>query len=206
MSNIDLGLTTKGIFDLSLNKTLTQIQMADGKTTKSVEFDKKKLGKIEVDGKRINSTNLVIEYTMTITNNGNVAGYAKKIVDYLPSELEFSSNLNGDWYASGDTVVCTALENEIINPGESKEVKLILTKKMDENGTGTVTNKAEITETYNDQGLLDEKSTEDDTNSSANVIIGIKTGGPVTYVVLTLTILAIAACGAYIINKKVLKV
>lgn len=206
MSNIDLGLTTKGIFDLSLNKTLTQIQMADGKTTKSVEFDNKKLGKIEVDGKRINSTNLVIEYTMTITNNGNVAGYAKKIVDYLPSELEFSSNLNGDWYASGDTVVCTALENEIINPGESKEVKLILTKKMDENGTGTVTNKAEITETYNDQGLLDEKSTEDDTNSSANVIIGIKTGGPVTYVVLTLTILAIAACGAYIINKKVLKV
>ncbi len=206
MSNIDLGLTTKGIFDLSLNKTLTQIQMADGKTTNSVSFDHRKLGKIEVDGKRINSTNLVIEYTMTITNNGNVAGYAKKIVDYLPSELEFSSNLNEDWYASGDTVVCTSLENEIINPGESKEVKLVLTKKMDDNGTGTVTNKAEITETYNDQGLLDEKSTDDDTNSSANVIIGIKTGGPVTYIVLTLTILAIAACGAYIINKKVLKV
>ena len=206
MSNIDLGLTTKGIFDLSLNKTLTQIQMADGRTTNSVSFDHRKLGKIEVDGKRINSTNLVIEYTMTITNNGNIAGYAKKIVDYLPSELEFSSNLNEDWYASGDTVVCTSLENEIINPGESKEVKLVLTKKMDDNGTGTVTNKAEITETYNDQGLLDEKSTDDDTNSSANVIIGIKTGGPVTYVVLTLTILAIAACGAYIINKKVLKV
>ena len=143
---------------------------------------------------------------MTITNNGNVAGYAKKIVDYLPSELEFSSNLNEDWYSSGDTVICTALENELINPGETKEVKLLLTKKMNENGTGTVTNKAEITETYNDQGLLDEKSTEDDTNSSANVIIGIKTGGPVTYAVLTLTILAIAACGAYIINKKVLKV
>ena len=206
MSNIDLGLTTKGIFDLSLNKTLTQIQMADGKTTKSVSFDKKKLGKIEVDGKRINSTNLVIEYTMTITNNGNVAGYAKKIVDYLPSELEFSSNLNKDWYVSGDTVICTGLENDIINPGESKEVKLILTKKMNDNGTGTVSNKAEITETYNDQGLLDETSEDDDTNSTANVIIGIKTGGPVTYIVLTLTILAIAACGAYIINKKVLKV
>ena len=206
MSNIDLGLTTKGIFDLSLNKTLTQIQMADGKTTKSVSYDKKKLGKIEVDGKRINSTNLVIEYTMTITNNGNVAGYAKKIVDYLPSELEFSSNLNKDWYVSGDTVICTGLENDIINPGESKEVKLVLTKKMTDNGTGTVSNKAAITETYNDQGLLDETSENDDTNSTANVIIGIKTGGPVTYVVLTLTILAIAACGAYIINKKVLKV
>ena len=206
MNNIDLGLITKGTFDLSLNKTLTQIQMADGKTTKSVSFDHEKLGKIEVDGKRINSTNLVIEYTMTITNNGNVAGYAKKIVDYVPDSLSFSSSLNNNWYASGNTVVCTSLENELINPGESKEVKLLLTKKMDENGTGTVTNKAEITETYNDQGLLDATSENDDTNSSANVIIGIKTGGPVTYILLTVSILAIVGCGAYIINKKVLKV
>ena len=206
MKNIDLGLTTKGIFDLSLNKTLTQIQMADGKTTKSVSYDNRKLGKIEVDGKRIDSTNLVIQYTMTITNNGNVAGYAKKIVDYLPKELSFSSEQNPDWYASGDTIVCTGLENELINPGESKTVTLVLTKKMDENGTGTVTNKAEITETYNDQGLEDQKSQDDDTNSSANVIIGVKTGGPVLYIALTLAILAIAAGGAYIINKKVLKV
>ena len=163
-------------------------------------------GKIEVDGKRIDSTNLVIQYTMTITNNGNVAGYAKKIVDYVPDSLSFSSSLNNNWYASGNTVVCTSLENELINPGESKEVKLLLTKKMDENGTGTVTNKAEITETYNDQGLLDATSENDDTNSSANVIIGIKTGGPVTYILLTVSILAIVGCGAYIINKKVLKV
>ena len=143
---------------------------------------------------------------MTITNNGNVAGYAKKIVDYLPDGLEFNSNMNQDWYASGDTIVCTSLENEIINPGESKEVKLLLTKKMTENGTGTVTNKAEITETYNDQGLEDVKSEEDDSNSTANVIIGVATGGPIVYITLTITILAIIACGAYIINKKILKV
>ena len=77
---------------------------------------------------------------------------------------------------------------------------------MDENGTGTISNKAEITETYNDQGLADEKSQDDDTNSSANIIIGIKTGGPVMYILLTVSILAIVGCGAYIINKKVLKV
>ena len=206
MNNIDLGLTTKGIFDLSLNKTLSRTQMADGKTTKSAEFDNSKLGKVEVDGKRINSTNIVIEYTLTVTNNGNVPGYAKKIVDYIPSELEFNSSLNTDWYASGDTLVCTSLENELINPGESKSVTLVLTKKMDENGTGTISNKAEITETYNDQGLADKKSQDDDTNSSANIIIGIKTGGPVMYILLTVSILAIVGCGAYIINKKVLKV
>ena len=206
MNNIDLGLATKGIFDLSLNKTLTRIQKAEGQNTDSTEFDNRKLGKVEIHSRNINNTNLVIEYTMTITNNGNVAGYAKKIVDYLPDGLEFNSNMNQDWYASGDTIVCTSLENEIINPGESKEVKLLLTKKMTENGTGTVTNKAEITETYNDQGLEDVKSEEDDSNSTANVIIGVATGGPIVYITLTITILAIIACGAYIINKKILKV
>ena len=163
-----------------------------------------KITKIDVDGKRANSTNAVIEYTITITNKGNVPGYAKKVVDYIPEQLEFSSNLNKDWYMSGDVAVNTSLENEIINPGESKELKLILTKKVGEDVIDTITNKAEITESYNDQGLLDETSNEDQERSSANVIVGIKTGGPVTYITLTLAIFAIIGCGAYLINKKVL--
>ena len=204
MSNIDLGLTTKGIFDLELDKSITKVQTADGKNTKSTDLEKDKITKIDVDGKRADSTNAVIEYTITITNKGNVPGYAKKVVDYIPEQLEFSSNLNKDWYMSGDVAVNTSLENEIINPGESKELKLILTKKVGEDVIDTITNKAEITESYNDQGLLDETSNEDQERSSANVIVGIKTGGPVTYITLTLAIFAIIGCGAYLINKKVL--
>ena len=204
MSNIDLGLTTKGIFDLELDKSITKVQTADGKNTKSTDLEKDKITKIDVDGKRADSTNAVIEYTITITNKGNVPGYAKKVVDYIPEQLEFSSNLNKDWYMSGDVAVNTSLENEIINPGESKELKLILTKKVGEEVIDTITNKAEITESYNDQGLLDETSNEDQERSSANVIVGIKTGGPVTYITLTLAIFAIIGCGAYLINKKVL--
>ena len=204
MSNIDLGLTTKGIFDLELDKSITKVQTADGKNTKSTDLEKDKITKIDVDGKRADSTNAVIEYTITITNKGNVPGYAKKVIDYIPEQLEFSSNLNKDWYMSGDVAVNTSLENEIINPGESKELKLILTKKVGEEVIDTITNKAEITESYNDQGLLDETSNEDQERSSANVIVGIKTGGPVTYITLTLAIFAIIGCGAYLINKKVL--
>ncbi len=41
-----------------------------------------------------------------------------------------------------------------INPGESKEVTLILTKKMTENNLGTTYNTAEIASVSNSENLL----------------------------------------------------
>ena len=68
MSNIDLGLVTKGVFDLQLDKSITKVQTTDGKNNKSTDLDKDKITKIDVDGKRAEDTNAVIEYTITITN------------------------------------------------------------------------------------------------------------------------------------------
>ena len=89
---------------------------------------------------------------------------------------------------------------------------LILTKNMTENDNGIVCNTAEIAETYNEYGQEDidsipenNKEGEDDI-SSANVILGLKTGGPIVYITLTITIMALISIGAYEINKRVLKI
>lgn len=69
-----------------------------------------------------------------------------------------------------------------INPGESKEVTLILTKKMTENNLGTTYNTAEIASVSNSENLLDKDSTPnnkqngEDDFSEADVIVNIKTG------------------------------
>ena len=105
----------------------------------------------------------------------------------------------------------TSLANTIINPGESKEVTLILTMNVTDDSFGMITNNAEIMESSNDYGLKDvdstagNKSTNEDDYSTANILLGIKTGEIFIYFILSLTIITIIGVGTYIIRKRVLK-
>ena len=155
---------------------------------------------------------MIVEYKFTITNEGAIPGYVKKLADYLPEELKFSTELNKDWYEGKDgTIYNSSLANTIINPGESKEVTLLLTKNMTEESFGLITNTAEIYETSNDYGLEDidskpgNKATNEDDISTANVLTTVKTGETIIYATLTLTIIAIIGVGTYLIKKKVIK-
>ena len=103
------------------------------------------------------------------------------------------------------------MANTIINPGESKTITLTLTKNMNSKDFGVFSNNAEIYEASNNYGLLDIDSTpgnnasNEDDYSIANVVVGVKTGQTVVYVLLTTVVLAIIGTGVYVINKKILK-
>lgn len=211
IANINIGLVEGSNFDLSLNKKVTQISMANTKTAKTIKYNTD-LAKIDLDYKYINNTKVAIEYEITVTNEGDIPGIATKIVDYIPKEFDFSTELNKDWYTSGQNIETKALADTIINPGESTSITLVLTKNMTENDNGIYANTAEIAEIYNEFGKEDSdsqpannKEGEDDI-STANVILGLKTGGPITYITLTLTIMTLICIGAYEINKRVLKI
>lgn len=209
--NIDLGLIENTKFDLKLDKKVKIVTTNNGKEVLEHTYDNK-LAKIDFESKYINQSSMVIEYSITVTNEGAVAGYAKKIADYIPSEFKFNSELNKDWYEdSNGTVYNSSLANTVINPGESKTVSLILTKKLNSEDFGIFTNSAEIFEASNNYGLLDidsipgNKATNEDDYSAANVVVGVKTGQKVVYALLTVAILVIIGTGIYIIKKKVLK-
>lgn len=210
--NIDLGLIKNAKFDLSLNKTVSKITVQDSDGTNVYEYKDSKLAKKELVGKKVNDTTIVVEYKITVTNEGAIPGYVKKIVDYMPSEMKFSSELNRDWYTSGSGAIFnSSLSNTIINPGETKEVKLILTKKMTEDTLGLINNTAEIYESYNDLGLEDvdskiaNKISGEDDMSGADILITVKTGEAVLFIGLTITIITVIGTTAYFIKKKVLR-
>lgn len=209
--NIDLGIVEDAKFDLKLDKVVQAITVNNGKNTKEHVYNSK-LAKLDFESKYANTSSMVVEYKFTITNEGGIAGYVKKLADYLPEELKFNSELNKDWYEGKDGVIYNAsLANTIINPGESKEVTLILTKNMNgDDDFGLINNSAEIYETSNDYGALDidstpgNKATNKDDYSTANVLTSVKTGDVVIYTTLIITIITIVGVGIYMIKKKVL--
>lgn len=210
--NIDLGLVSNPKFDLKLDKLVSRITVQDSTGTKTYEYNDTKLAKKDLVGKQINNTTIIVEYKIKVTNEGAISGYVKKIADYMPSEMKFNSELNKDWYTSENGILYnSSLANTLINPGETKEVTLLLTKKLTENNVGLYNNTAEIYESYNDLGITDvdstpgnKISTEDDI-SSADVLITVKTGETILVIGLSLTIIATIAIGAYVIKKKVLR-
>ena len=199
--NIDIGLVTRNTFDLKIDKYVSKITVKnDAKTAEYDQKDNTKLAKAEIKSKNLDGSLVVIEYKIKVTNKGDVAGYARKIVDYMPSTLSFNSSLNSDWYISGNNIYTTSLANTKIEPGETKEVTVVLTKTMTESNTGLINNKAAIDESSNELGIKDASNDK----GSADVIISVSTGALVNYVTTTVITLIVLLGLAYFVNKKYL--
>ena len=141
---------------------------------------------------------------MVVTNNGEVEGAVAQIEDKLPDGLTFKSELNNNWYEKDGKLYTNSLSNEKIAVGESKEISLLLTKDLNSNNVGTVTNIASIGISNNDKAIEDTNKEND--SSNAQVIIGVSTG-IIKWLGTTIGTLAVLSVLAMIIwkNRKILK-
>lgn len=209
ITNISMGLKENSFFDLELDKYISRISIQNAKGTKSYDYEDSVFEKVEIHRNQLNNSLVVLEYTIRVTNTGELAGNVNSIVDYMDNGLQFSSELNPDWYLSGNMLYTNSLSNERIQPGETREVKLILTKDMTENNTGRVNNRAEIAEYYNELGKIDIDSTpnnleqNEDDLGVADVIISISTGvRTIGYTILILINIGLIAFAIYLIFKR----
>ena len=213
--NIDIGLYTSERFDLRIDKYISRVTLTTPTIgTQATDYNNSKLQRIEVLERNVNQSSAVVEFKIVVTNEGSISGYAKKLVDHIPDYLNFNSELNPDWYVSDTTsdVYNASLANDKIEPGESREVSLILSLQItEENLWKTLTNTAEIYESYNEQGTSDIDSTagngvtNEDDMSEAELVISIVTGNNIIiYISIGLVIVAILGVGIYEIKKRVL--
>ena len=204
-------------FDLSLRKWVTEaIVIEDGKETitqtgHTAEMDPEPVVKVELHRKKLDEVTVKFRYKIRVTNEGDIAGYAREITDYVPEGLRFVQEDNPGWTDEGNNIISTRLlENTLLEPGESAEVEVLLTWINSEDNLGLKTNTAEISEDYNDRDIPDIDSTPDnrrpgeDDIDDAEVLLSISTGGAKIYYVLGFTVLLTLAGGIIIIKKFVL--
>ena len=133
------------------------------------------------------NTSIKLEYKIVVTNKGDVNGTVGRVYDYLPDELSFNQKENKGWYVEGDGVLYNeSLSKEIIKPGESRELKLVLNKVMTNNNTGTISNKVEITNLSTDKSL--EENSENNITTQ-EMIITVSTGRTVSIVAMIILII-----------------
>ena len=212
VSNIDIGLVEAEKFSLELDKAISKVTVQNAQGTKTEEFDKAKLAKYDIAAKHLAGTKVYIEYTLTVTNNGDLEGFASEIVDYIPQGMTFNSNLNPDWYTGTDGNLYTkALADTEIAKGESKEIKLVLTKQMTAENTGNVSNTAEIADDYNIYGVSDHnskpanKAQGEDDISTADTILTVKTGESLIYISGIIVSLLVGSAVAFVVYETVIK-
>ena len=212
ISNIDMGLVLANTFDLRIDKSVSKITVQTSKGTTSEIFNDVDLAKTEIASKYLSGATVYVEYSIKVTNDGDLAGYAKKIVDYIPTGMTFNSALdvNADWYTGLDGNLYTdALQNKELKSGESTTIRLVLTKQMTEENTGLSNNQAEIYEDYNTYGIKDINSTpankaqgENDL-SSADMIVSVKTGEVLVYISVIIVSIILGSIVIFMAHNKI---
>mgnify|MGYP004520899175 CR=1 FL=1 len=199
-------------FDLALKKWVTETRVTyKGKTTTTktgFTADSTEMAKVDIVASRLKSTTVKFVYNIQIINEGQVAGTATEIKDYVPSGLKFEEEDNEGWVydKKDDSVTTTQLKDKVIEPGKSETVQIVLTWKNSTTNMGVKTNWAEISADNGD----DVDSTpnnfdklEDDIDD-AKVILSIKTGSAKLYIALAVISIAILGGGTFAIKKYVI--
>ena len=166
---------------------------------------------MEIHRKRLKTTIVKFVYNITVKNEGEIAGYATEVKDYIPEGLEFVADENRQWTKVSDREITTnALANTRLEPGQTASVQVTLKWINGDNNFGLKNNIAEISADKNDSNTPDIDSTpnnkvmtEDDIDN-AEVMLEISTGKAPTYLILTTTVLTILTTGIILIKKYVL--
>ena len=210
--NVDLGLVSKNEFDLSLEKYVASVTVTNKEGEKLYNYKEENNVKLEIHSKYFKDSQIDITYKIRVKNSGEVIGYINKLVDYVPDDMKFDNNKNPEWYYGDDgNLYYKGLVGREINPGETKEVTLVLTKVLDKGEAVKIVNGAEIAESTNSIGLTDIDSTpgnkqkSEDDYGEVTLMVTISTGSTTRNMTLLIITLLIIITIVYIAKFKTTK-
>ena len=209
-------------FDLALKKWVSRaiVTNQDGsqniiETGHTGDEDPEPPAKVDLGRQDINKVTVKFEFQIKITNEGEIAGYATEVTDYIPEGLRFIQEDNPLWYPreplnGRERVGTQQLADTLLQPGESATISILLTWINDQNNMGLKTNIAEISQDYNDSHTPDIDSTPDnftdgeDDIDDAPVMLTVALGDTQIYIGLGFVVVAMLTGGIWAIKRYVL--
>ena len=212
--DIDIEKVKVSYFDLALRKIISKVTMVlDGKTYvdetgHKFEDDPEEVVKVELGNHKIETAVIKFTYQIRITNEGNKAGYALEIKDYIPEGLKFVAEDNENWTLSedGKTITTDELKDTLLEPGDSKVVEVTLRWINGHNNLGVKTNWAEISKDSDDDidSTPDNFKEGEDDIDKAEVVLSIVTGVGEHYLGVITAVVVLLGIGIVLIKKFVL--
>ena len=165
----------KQIFNLGVDKWVESVNV-NGISNPAQNIDSSdEIYKIDVHASKADTADIKITYKIRITNNGEIEGTVKKITDIIPKGTTFNQEDNNIYWDNNNGILSTdGLVNEVIKPGEYKEIEVTLKVNKGSENFGEKDNMVILTETSNPAGYEDVDR--EDNSDTSSMILSVATG------------------------------
>ncbi len=126
VENMDIGLISRKSFGFDISKYITKIDLNYNDIQNTYNYDNQ--NKVVLSVKNSLRATARVYYGIKIENTSTKAGYVKVINESIPEGLNFNEfdEYNSGWFYQNGELKNVSLENDLINPGETRYLKIVL--------------------------------------------------------------------------------
>ena len=194
----------KQIFNFKVDKWISNATLNSISRGGNTLENKDNIYKLEIHRKEISSANLKVTYKIKVTNAGEVAGKIETLEEYIPEGFSYYAEDNSyNWKEKGEMLILSDIDNVTLNPGESKDIEVVLRWNNSEANFGQKINKVSLTKTSNLAGY-EESNLEDNTDECSmllTIATGIEETQTINIVLGLMSVLIVIATGILLLKR-----
>ena len=162
-------------FNLSVDKWVSRVSV-DGIGQVAQNYNTKdQIYKLDIHRNKVNTAEVKITYTIRVTNIGEIEGTTNRITEVIPQGYNFNQEDNKTYWEENNGILTTEeLKEEIIKPGEYREIEVVLRWNKGDGNFGQKNNTVVINELSNPAGYEDVN--EEDNSDRSEMLLTVATG------------------------------